>query len=139
MGPSTKKLRAQRAAAFMRYRRKCPEKHRAYVRKSRLRAIQRDPDYDRRLDLQKKYGVTVEWYDAALVAQEFACAICKKPEADNDKRLGKPMRLSVDHCHDTNKVRGLLCNTCNRAIGLLKHDIGAMHSAVAYLLKASIT
>lgn len=41
--------------------------------------------------------------------------------------------LEVDHCHQTNQVRGLLCGPCNRALGLLKDNIGNLERAIAYL------
>jgi len=43
------------------------------------------------------------------------------------------MNLAVDHCHDTNKVRGLLCKNCNTAIGLLKENLETMTKALEYV------
>jgi hypothetical protein len=57
------------------------------------------------------YGVTEEQFQAMLKGQNNACGICKKV---------KP--LGVDHNHTTGKVRGLLCQKCNHAIGLLDED-----------------
>jgi hypothetical protein len=59
--------------------------------------------------------------------QNDLCKICIKP---NSKRYG---RLSVDHCHKTNKVRGLLCDKCNMAIGLLYDDITILNNVINYL------
>lgn len=54
--------------------------------------------------LQATYNITLEEYNALFAAQEGRCAIC----------LGKRREaLSVDHCHKTNQVRGLLCRRCN--------------------------
>lgn len=47
----------------------------------------------------------------------------------------KPKKIVVDHCHKTGKVRGLLCNECNRAIGLLKENILTLKNAINYLEK----
>lgn len=64
--------------------------------------------------LKSKYGITQDDWDAMYVAQGGACAICRVPG-----RTGKSKKLSVDHCHATGRVRGLLCSICNSAIGSL--------------------
>lgn len=61
----------------------------------------------------KNYGITQEQYDALYIKQEGKCAGCQKHQID------LPKSLAVDHCHSTNKVRGLLCDLCNRALGLV--------------------
>jgi len=62
-----------------------------------------------------------------MYADQFGrCAICGGVN-DIDRRL------SVDHNHDTGEVRGLLCNRCNRAIGLLGDSIDILESAISYL------
>lgn len=48
-------------------------------------------------------------------AQDGMCALCGKPESV--KRNGRVVRLAVDHCHETGRVRGLLCFGCNVSIG----------------------
>jgi hypothetical protein len=63
--------------------------------------------------LKAKYGLTVGEYDAMVEAQQGVCAICKG--AVVSKR-----RLAVDHCHESGKVRGLLCVPCNAALGVLE-------------------
>jgi len=68
-----------------------------------------------------------------LVAQGGTCAICKKPETAVDKRTKTVRDLSVDHCHETHKVRGLLCQNHNTALGLFKHDVDLCLSAIKYL------
>lgn len=72
------------------------------------------------------YGLTVEDYQKLLVKQNNCCAICKTTD------WGKPSP-SIDHCHTTGKVRGLLCNNCNRAIGLLKDNKEVLKNAIKYL------
>ena len=49
--------------------------------------------------------------------------------------MNLPKRLYVDHCHKTGKIRGLLCNSCNTALGLLKDDISLFKRSIDYLNK----
>lgn len=87
----------------------------------------------RRLQLKADYGLTPEQYDAMLEAQGGVCALCARPE--RAKRDGKVMRMPVDHCHETGRVRALLCHACNRAIGLLGEDVELLRRAIDYLLR----
>jgi hypothetical protein len=74
----------------------------------------------------RKYGLEPGEYDRMLKAQGDGCAICKQPCA-------RERRLSVDHCHATGRVRGLLCQNCNAAIGMFKEDVALLYRAVEYL------
>lgn len=85
----------------------------------------------RRSRLNARFGITPEEYERLLADQGGVCAICANPE--RTERDGKPMRLSVDHCHTTGKVRGLLCHGCNRSIGLFGEDVDLMEKAAQYL------
>jgi predicted metal-binding protein len=76
--------------------------------------------------LWQRYKITKDEYDMIFALQEGKCDICKE---ESDKKL------HVDHCHDTQIVRGLLCGSCNRAIGLLKDNIETMQNAIKYLSK----
>ena len=62
-----------------------------------------------------------------FVDQQGCCAICTRPFVGQ--------RPAVDHCHTTNKVRGLLCQKCNTAIGLLEDNITSLENAIKYLEK----
>lgn len=75
--------------------------------------------------LQAIYGITPQDYHALFAAQNGKCAICSM------RSMKK--KLFVDHCHTTNKVRGLLCHRCNASIGLLREDIGILQRAIKYL------
>jgi hypothetical protein len=83
--------------------------------------------------MQKLYGITIEEYDARLANQGGVCAICKTAPVQIHGRTGKVFNLSVDHCHETGQVRGILCNDCNRAIGLLGESVELLKSAIRYL------
>lgn len=89
----------------------------------------------RKFNLAKNYGLTVADYNALLHTQGGVCAICGKDEPSEHGKTGKQFRLSVDHCHTTGKIRGLLCQKCNRAIGLFGDDPILMRKAISYLLR----
>lgn len=73
----------------------------------------------------KCLGVTFATYDSLLKSQGGRCAICG---GLNDSR-----RLAIDHCHNTGKIRGLLCRACNTGLGSFRDDPHLMLSAIAYL------
>jgi len=78
--------------------------------------------------LKYRYNLTYDEYVELYNKQNGKCAICK-----TSKQLGSNSGLLVDHCHKTNKVRGLLCNNCNSGIGKLQDDINILYSAIKYL------
>ena len=75
--------------------------------------------------LKTMYNITLNDYKKILKSQNNVCAICMKKD--------KYKMLAVDHCHKTNKVRGLLCQKCNRAIGQLDENINSLKNAIKYL------
>lgn len=77
--------------------------------------------------LIRTYGISLKRYEELFKAQFGTCAICHNPPTKE-----KPF-LVVDHDHKTGKVRGLLCNKCNVAIGLLQDSMKNLHSAARYL------
>lgn len=79
-----------------------------------------------------KYGVTPEQYDAMFLVQRGLCAICKNPEKNIDHQTKEIRALAVDHCHDTDRVRKLLCSNCNMGIGLFKHNSELLKAAALY-------
>jgi len=78
--------------------------------------------------LYARYGLAPGEYEKILSEQNGRCAIC-----GNEPKGERP--LSVDHCHDSGKVRGLLCHGCNTGIGFLKDDVGLLKKAIKYLNK----
>lgn len=82
-----------------------------------------------------QYGITLDEYNKKVKEQNGLCLICHEEEKIIDKRTGKTKRLCVDHDHVTGKVRGLLCNKCNQAIGLIG-DSPLLANAIAdYLIE----
>ncbi len=82
--------------------------------------------------LKHKYGITIEEYEAMFEKQGNACACCGT-ESNSTTGHRKTWNFSVDHCHTTGKVRGLLCSQCNRAIGLLGDTLEGVGKAYKYL------
>lgn len=80
----------------------------------------------RRRDLyyQRKYGITLDQYEAMFEAQGGVCAMCGRPPG---KR-----QLDVDHSHQTGEVRGLLCPYCNHRV-ISRHTLEKLRQAVDYL------
>lgn len=82
-------------------------------------------ELDRRRELKKKYGMTFEDWEKLKKSQGGKCAICERV----------PDKLVTDHCHKTGKVCGLLCDRCNRGIGLLRDNSDLVGKAAEYLKK----
>lgn len=87
-------------------------------------------EYDLELHMKRSYGLTFADYNAMLKKQNGLCAICSSSPPYHHKK-----RLNIDHCHTTGRVRGLLCDACNRALGLLKDSPDLMLKAISYLAR----
>ena len=88
-----------------------------------------DPVRMRSLALKSLYGITLDDDNRMIKIQNNRCAICNGTETINRHHNN----LSVDHCHATGKVRGLLCHGCNSGIGSMKDDVKLLEKAIAYL------
>lgn len=102
-------------AAKVRWQERNPEKHRTGNRRRMLR----------------KYGLTPESYDAMWAAQGNQCAVCQSPDPRSKKGW------QIDHCHATNKVRGILCTHCNRMLAGALDKTDHLYAGISYLHKAS--
>lgn len=85
--------------------------------------------YERKQSIQKTYNITFEEYLQMFENQEHKCDICKK-ELDLYSQF-----THLDHCHESEKVRGILCNSCNRLLGSAKDNISVLKEAINYLEK----
>ena len=104
------------------------------ILESSARWRERNPDADANKTLKRKYGITLEQYDKLFAAQGGVCALCKRAETTKRRKKGEGReRLAVDHCHDTGRVRGLLCFKCNTAIGSLGDTEEDAKRVVEYL------
>ncbi len=93
-----------------------PDKRRAQREKAKDRYIER------------KYGITRAQWDAMREAQNGVCAICRVPG-----RTGRHSKLVVDHCHETGRIRGLLCGPCNVALGIFGDTTEALERVLRYV------
>lgn len=104
------------------------DKRRAYmarfVQENRTQVLQNYRKFRLRL-----YGLTPERYSEMLQAQNGRCAICDGDGVSTDGRLP----LGVDHDHETNRVRALLCNHCNVGLGMFGDDPARLRAAADYL------
>ena len=100
------------------------ERHLAWQRKYREKNREWMREKDRKRWLANKYSLTPERFEEILSEQQGACKICGRV-------LGKD--LHIDHDHKLNEVRGLLCGSCNRGIGLLQENPALLRQAANYL------
>lgn len=75
-------------------------------------------EYERNRQLVNTYGITAEQYDRMLLEQGNCCKLCKK-----FTNGPKGLRFSVDHCHKSGKIRGILCMECNTRLGWYEKNI----------------
>lgn len=80
-----------------------------------------------------RFKITAIQYNEILKHQNNTCAICKNPETQKKRKSNNPRMLSIDHCHKTGKIRGLLCHQCNVGLCTFKDSIEYLESAINYL------
>lgn len=76
----------------------------------------------------KRYKLTEDAFNKLHEEQDYSCAICRTPFSEGKRKCG-----CVDHNHETNKVRGLLCQHCNAGLGMFKDNILYLEKAIEYL------
>lgn len=86
-----------------------------------------NPEKVRNIKLKHKFGITTAERDAMFAAQGFACAICRTTDP------GSKTGWHVDHDHDTNEVRSVLCHHCNAMVGYAKDNPGTLRAGAEYL------
>ena len=91
------------------------------------------PERMHKYKLWQVHGLTVKEFDALLKSQNYACAICKR----QDSGTKKTKHFFVDHNHQTNIIRGLLCSQCNVMLGNAKDSPTILRNAAEYLEKHS--
>jgi len=88
----------------------------------------------RNLHYVRNYGISLEEYERLLNEQGRRCRICRTDDPGTQRRnCSKPPSFAVDHDHRTGKVRGLLCERCNRGLGQFRDNAGILKAAISYL------
>lgn len=120
------------AAKQVRYRAKHGDDYRAkHAAEQRLwRATPHGKRMKRDWALRKAYGISLEEVEARIVAQGGVCPVCLEKLSSMGKGRGG---AAVDHNHDTGKVRGILCQQCNAALGSLGDDPETLKRGYNYL------
>jgi hypothetical protein len=80
-------------------------------------APERTPEERRASRIKHRYGITADQYFEMVNARNNLCDVCRQPPSQENTRAHWGGKLCIDHCHKTGKVRGLLCNNCNLAVG----------------------
>jgi len=77
-----------------------------------------------------RWGLTVAELQAMIQGQDYRCGICRDPFHPQSRRP------EIDHCHDTGRIRGLLCRDCNLGLGYFKDNIQSLDAAMSYVTGA---
>lgn len=93
-----------------------------------------NPDKDKENRLQYSFGISLDQYKKMSLRQDNRCAICGQAEDRFSHCNSKKLKyLAVDHCHETKKIRGLLCAKCNHGLGNFKDSVLLLGRAMEYL------
>lgn len=117
-------IRAKKVAYWKTYHKRPEVKHRMH---ERYHASPEAKEAAWERNLLRRYGMTRAGYYQLLAEQGGGCAICHVEFNESGAKL------SVDHCHETGRIRGILCSRCNLGIGYLDHDAKVLNSAIGYL------
>lgn len=89
----------------------------------------KNPEKKRAQKYRNRYGIDIEDYEKILKEQNGVCAIC----GGTDLGRKSAKYFVIDHCHETNKIRGLLCHKCNMILGLCNDNPDILLNSVIYL------
>lgn len=91
-------------------------------------------DYQRQWHLKTKYGLDLMGFDAMWQAFRGRCGICGCEMEMPSQQRGQALNVvALDHDHNTGRIRGLLCNACNKGLGMFKDDINLLKAAIKWL------
>lgn len=106
------------------------KKNPEYIKQWNLKNKDRLKKYRRDYNLRKKYGISLDEYDTTLKNQNGVCAICGVNASGHNSS-----KFVVDHNHNTNKTRGILCHKCNVMLGYACEDTTILSKAIQYIEK----
>ena len=116
-----------RREQYLKHNKKEKEKNRKYFLKNREKILEKQRKYNKENPLKRKnailknvYGITLDQYNEMFKAQKGKCAICQRHQNELTRTL------CVDHDHKTNKVRALLCVTCNTDVSVVENRLEEM-------------
>ncbi len=111
------------------------EQNRAYSRAYGASHREERRAYIKKFRLKRDYGITIEQFNEMLASQHGKCAICEVIMDPPARATRDSVAVTVDHCHQSGKVRGLLCYSCNLGLGIFKDRVERLEAAVKYLRK----
>lgn len=121
----------QRNEVIKEWRKNNSEKLREYSLKKN--ALEHTKKRMQRYRLKKRYGITTDYWNQMLIKQDNKCGICRIDMKTFVNNIPRETVLHVDHDHVTGKIRGLLCSTCNKLLGLAKENPVFLRVAASYL------
>lgn len=98
------------------------KKHQKKLRRDSIEWRKANPEVKRNTRILKSYGITLDQYNAMFRKQNRKCKLC-----------GRKVRLVLDHCHDTGRLRGFICQRCNLGIAALGDNAQGLLKALRYL------
>ena len=119
--PEGKKLKSE-------HDKKYREKHKERLKEDKQTWYQQNKESIARRNRLRKYNLTEE--QLQQLEEINTCQICQSVIEDKKAH-------HIDHCHETGKVRGVLCQHCNRGLGCFTDDISKLTAAIEYLNHAS--
>lgn len=104
------------------------------IRRSQSKTFDTRKEYARDHALRSKYGMSLEEFHGWWIVFRGKCGICECELKASEPRRGQPLDVAVvDHDHKTGQIRGLLCNACNKGLGLFKDNPEILENARRYL------
>jgi len=116
-----------RREQYLKHKDREKETRKKYLIKNREKVLEKQRKYNKENPLKRKnailknvYGITLVQYNQMFETQEGKCAICQRHQNELTRTL------CVDHNHKTNKVRALLCITCNTDVSVVENRLEEM-------------
>ena len=110
--------------------------HREKVKAQARKYNAKNPEVKKANRFKQEFSITLDQYNAMLESQGGRCAICGAEKTGVKESKKRERSLSVDHCHGTGNVRGLLCHNCNLGLGHFQDNPELLRKAIGYLNKS---